>query len=242
MGTSSGVGRKGYRGDHAPGWRGDNPESLSNLRKLMAGGEATRFVAVHALPSLGERFGELTVVGHEGRDVRVQCSCQRDPHVVTLSNLRKGASTRCTKCARAATARWQKHFWGYADIVPDEQHRNRLLNRISACLTRCKPDGHANYGGRGIRVSPLWTNGTDGRRCFLAYLTTLEGWDQPRLEMDRINVNGHYEPGNLRFISKSENAKNKRSVGDLEARIAELEARLRSCVCGAAQQVHDPHG
>jgi hypothetical protein len=51
--------------------------------------------------------------------------------------------------------------------------------------------------------------------------------------MDRINVDGHYEPGNIRFVSRSDNLRNKRKIADLEARIRYLEQRL-------AEQVHDP--
>jgi hypothetical protein len=50
--------------------------------------------------------------------------------------------------------------------------------------------------------------------------------------MDRINVDGHYEPDNIRFVSRRDNALNKRKVADLEARIRHLELRL-------SQQVHD---
>ena len=67
---------------------------------------------------------------------------------------------------------------------------------------------------------------------------SLDGWDQPRLELDRIDVNKGYEPGNLRFISKRDNCNNKRSVQQMQRYIIELEARLRYCVCGAAKSLH----
>ena len=51
--------------------------------------------------------------------------------------------------------------------------------------------------------------------------------------MDRIDVNGNYEEGNIRFVSRSENAKNKRHIADLEARIRHLELRLK-------EQIHSP--
>jgi hypothetical protein len=172
--------------------------------------------------------------------VRVQCSCGAPPHRVEGSNLRRGKSTRCNACAKVQSARWRKNYYAYADVVPDTEHRRRLLNRISACLNRChnpRDRGYRNYGGRGIYVHKPWRS---SRREFLRYLVTLEGWDQPDLELDRINVDRGYEPGNLRFITRTENAGNRRKVQTLQQRIAELEARLRHYERGASVPLHDP--
>lgn len=65
------------------------------------------------------------------------------------------------------------------------------------------------------------------KRAFLEHVVSLEGWDNPDLEMDRIDVDKGYEPGNIRFISRQENMLNKRSVQKMQARIHELEARVR---------------
>jgi hypothetical protein len=45
--------------------------------------------------------------------------------------------------------------------------------------------------------------------------------------MDRIDNNQGYMPGNIRFVSKSDNAKNKRSVGEMQAEIKRLTLKLR---------------
>jgi hypothetical protein len=158
------------------------------------------------------------------------------------STLRRGKSTRCAKCARRKAGTARKKYWGYADIVADDAHRRRLLNRISACLTRCKPTGHANYGGRGIRVYEPWTHSTEGRRAFLAYVVTLEGWDRPKLDLDRIRTDGDYEPGNLRFITRKANNANKRSIRELQALVTLYESCLRHCTCGATESVHNQNG
>ena len=123
--------------------------------------------------------------------------------------------------------------------MPDDEHRSRLLNRLSAAIGRCHNErnkAYANYGGRGIKVHDAWRA---DRSTFLHYIGTILGWDNPNLDMDRIDCNGNYEPGNLRFISRSENNFNKRSVQEMQRRIDELERRLRHCKCGAAHEVHD---
>jgi hypothetical protein len=146
---------------------------------------------------------------------------------VQLYNLLKGASTRCNTCAKKASGYWRKDYFKYAEACPDDAHRRRLLNRLSACKNRChnsKDRGYPNYGGRGIRVYEPWLS---DKAAFLRYVLTLDGWDQPRLDMDRVDVNKGYEPGNLRFVTRKQNSNNKRQMRDLEQRIAELEARLR---------------
>ena len=192
-------------------------------------------------PSPGDRFGELTVVDSvmaqygvaKTRCVVVQCSCGAPPHMVQLYNLLKGASTRCNSCARKAAGFWRKDYFKYAEACPDDAHRRRLLNRLSACKNRChnpKDRGYANYGGRGIKLYEPWR--TD-KAAFLRYVVTLDGWDQPNLDLDRIDVDKGYEPGNLRFVSRRENCNNKRSMRALQRRIDELEARLRHSGSGA---------
>lgn len=192
-------------------------------------------------PNPGDRYGELTILGTvlkpvgaaKTRMVRVQCSCGAEPHEVQLYNLLKGASRRCNSCAKKQSGFWRKDYFKYADACPDDAHRRRLLNRLSACKNRChnpNDSAYANYGGRGIRVHEPWLK---DKAAFLRYVLTLDGWDEPRLELDRIDVNKGYEPGNLRFITRKENVNNRRSIPELQKRIIELETRLRHCICGA---------
>jgi hypothetical protein len=134
-----------------------------------------------------------------------------------------------------------RKYLAYADVVPDDRQRRRLMGRFSAAVSRChNPSnaGYENYGARGIFVAPEWRA---NKRLFLEHVVTLVGWDDPRLDMDRRDVDGPYAPGNIRFVTRSVNSRNKRRIPELQARIAELERRLRHCQCGAAQQVHDPH-
>lgn len=139
-------------------------------------------------------------------------------------------------------------YFEYADVVADPAHRNRLLDRISACIVRCANPAsavYADYGGRGIRVWSAWV---ESRVDFLRYLLTLDGWDKPELQLDRIDNNRGYEPGNLRFCTRSENAANKRrikasDVEELKRRISALEqenANLRHSAGGATQPVPSP--
>lgn len=193
---------------------------------------------------VGFTQGDLTVVRWEsngkGWHPVVSCSCGWEG-MVDRHNFKAGRSTRCNQCAKRRSAATRKKYWGYADIIPADEHRQRLLNRIGACITRCHSAGdkrYQHYGGRGIKVFKPWRTGTAGRRKFLAYLVTLEGWDIPHYELDRIDNNKGYEPGNLRFCSRRKNVANRRSVAELQAQVDDLRYQLRR----ANEQIHCDDG
>lgn len=202
------------------------------VRHALATGATSGARRKRDLPGIGARFGELTVTGYRLGErggvtgIEVQCSCGANPHFASLYNLIAGRTTRCNPCAKKQTYYWHKRYKSYADVVEDESHRARLLNRISSCLARCHNPRNKqfhHYGGRGIHVYEPWR--TD-RRAFLRYLLTLPGWDTPEFELDRADVNRGYEPGNLRFVSRSENMSNRRKVTLMQAEIAALRSRV----------------
>lgn len=247
MGTTSGANLQRDQASYQRVRHKGNAGSFDQNADNLDAGKDTRFKRVFPLPSAGDRYGELTVIGVERvksgvcwqNMVRVQCSCGAEPHLVMDYNLRNKKSTRCGVCARKAAGFWRKDFFKYADACPDDDHRRRLLNRLSACKNRChnpKDRGYPNYGGRGIRLYEPWHK---DKAAFLRYVVTLDGWDQPRLELDRIDVNKGYEPNNLRFITKQENANNKRSVQEMQRYILELESRVRHLELRLEQQVHN---
>ena len=248
MGGASRGNQQGSSTDYQRVRNRGNAGSFNQNKHNLDAGASTRFKQTVVDPSIGDRFGQLTVLGTEiriqgacrQRVVQVQCDCGAAPHGVYIHNLFKGASTRCPVCAKKASSFWRKDFFKYADACPDDSHRRRLLNRLSACKNRChnpKDKGYPNYGGRGIHLFEPWR--TD-KAAFLRYVLTLSGWDQPRLELDRVDVNKGYEPNNLRFISKQENCNNKRSVQEMQRYILELEARIRHLEQRPPQQVHNP--
>jgi len=62
------------------------------------------------------------------------------------------------------------------------------------------------WGGRGITVCSEWAD-PHGFPAFLAYIGLRPG---PDYSLDRIDVNGNYEPGNVRWATRSEQQRNKR--------------------------------
>jgi hypothetical protein len=64
---------------------------------------------------------------------------------------------------------------------------------------------YAEYGGRGIRVCDEW------RRSFLAFFGHMGGRPSALHSVDRVDPDGHYEPGNVRWATRHEQHRNQRS-------------------------------
>jgi hypothetical protein len=76
-----------------------------------------------------------------------------------------------------------------------------------AMITRCanpNTSGWEYYGGRGITVCDRW-------RDFANFLADM-GPRPEGLSIDRVNVNGNYEPGNCRWATASEQVANRRKA------------------------------
>lgn len=193
------------------------------------------------LPSIGHRSGHLVVSGYL-RGARggvaaliVVCDCGRPEYTVDKQNFKNFCSTRCPVCAKSAAS--QKRYWRYTDALPDDEHRRRLLNRLAAAIGRCtnpRDKGYKHYGARGISIWPKWL---EDRAAFLRYIQRCPGWDDPSLEMDRKDNSKGYVPGNLRFVTRAENASNKRRIEDLEAEVK----RLRRALSWTKKQVPGSH-
>lgn len=67
-----------------------------------------------------------------------------------------------------------------------------------------------HYGGRGISVCDRWLE--DGGRGFLNFIEDMGPPPTPKHSLDRINVDGNYEPGNVRWANDFEQARNKRGT------------------------------
>lgn len=156
---------------------------------------------------VGQRFGDLVVLRFEysesqGRYVWVcKCDCGQVVSVVP-ANARAGRVRSC----------------GCAQLKSATTHgmRNTRLYRIWVDMRRrCRDTSrkaYKHYGARGITVCEEWDKSFEG---FMQWAYR-EGYSD-ELSIDRIDVDGNYDPSNCRWATAKQQARNRRSTRYLDA-------------------------
>lgn len=150
----------------------------------------------------GQKFNRLTAIGIAGRNKHryiiwtCLCDCGKLKEV-TSTKLRRGDIKSCGCLQKERSKEVQ---------VTHGKSSSRIYSIWCNMLTRCfnsNHDAYSDYGGRGIKVCERW-------RRFENFFIDM-GEPPEGLTLDRIDVNGNYEPGNCKWATWSEQNLNKRN-------------------------------
>lgn len=151
----------------------------------------------------GKRFGRLTAkrgIRKNGNFYwKCQCDCGNYTDVLP-QHLKRGLICSCG-CLRSETSSKTHRKHG--------MKQTRLYKIWTEMKGRCynkNVPAYKNYGGRGIIVCEEWLHDFEA-----FYNWSISNGYKDELSIDRINVNGNYEPSNCRWATYLEQANNTRA-------------------------------
>jgi len=151
----------------------------------------------------GQRFGKLLVLSYAGASPHGQslwrCACDCGQSTTVIRGSLVAGSTKSCGCS-------------HTRVGGDARNKNGNkpapeYGAWAAMKTRCtNPNSNRwhDYGGRGISVCDEWSED------YLAFLNHVGRKPSPAHSLDRIDNDGNYEPGNVRWATRKQQLANRR--------------------------------
>lgn len=154
-----------------------------------------------------EKYNEWTKIEEISKGKwKVSCSCGKI-EIRYKSVIVNGYAKSCLKCS------YEKRKLAISKSMTSHGKSNCPTQQSYSDMKRRCYSKHRNeykhYGGRGIRVCERWLNGDGIRTGYHCFLEDMG--ERPKgFSLDRIDVNGDYEPNNCRWATPKEQGNNKR--------------------------------
>jgi len=169
-------------------------------------------------------FNKLTVLHRDenpiNKNVHYICKCEcGNTKSILGSNLTTGdiQSCGCMGSEKGWTVQVKE-----VDCYSRKREYKIWLGIVYRCTYEDNKNFH-NYGGRGITVHKEWL---ECPSKFIDYVKSLENYNNGKRTIDRINNDGNYEPGNLRWATPQEQSQNTRKNvinSDIAKKIREMK-------------------
>lgn len=138
----------------------------------------------------------------KARRAMFKCPLCAAEFVARIVYVKKGLATSCG-CKQKAIAMGLLKTHG----LKAHPMYKKWENIKQRCLNTSAP-AYKNYGERGVTICEEWINDPV---AFIEYVTALPNYGGPKMTLDRYpNNDGNYEPGNVRWATRHEQAVNKR--------------------------------
>ena len=142
----------------------------------------------------GQKFGRLTAIKKviEKYITKYKCMCDCGEEVIIDHRSLKSGATKSCGCLRRDRLLEKNYKHGHKKRFEQTKEYLAWVSMKDRCLNPNFKD-YDRYGGRGIKVCERWLNSFENFLDDVGLAPNIE------YSIDRIDNNGNYEPGNVRW-------------------------------------------